>query len=218
MECTDLRFAEQGLTDATAIGFDNAGGAGNLIVFREELCEEVVPAGDRCFDDFSCGNVYGCWPFSRGVIAVTTTSYREDTGQIVDADIEFNSASFQFTTEDGPPCGRGERQGCISTDLANTATHEIGHVLGIDHSTVPGSTMYASAPLGETSKRSLADDDVEAVCSIYPAGEPVDVCEEAYGLRRDDPDGGGCAGCGAAGGAGLAWLAIGVLGLLRRRR
>jgi len=219
VECTDVRFIEQGLTSARAVGYDNDGGATNLIVFRDELCEEVVEAGDPCWDDFSCGNEYGCWPFSSGVIAVTTTSYREDTGQIVDADIEFNAASFRFTTSDRRPCARGETEDCVSTDLANTATHEIGHVLGIDHSEVMGSTMFASAPLGETSKRTLSSDDIDAVCTIYPIGEPANVCEHAYGLRRPDDGDGGCGGCASSGtGAGLAWVvALGCLIRFRSR-
>jgi Matrixin len=212
VECSDFAFREEGRTSADRVGFDDT--AENIVVFRRELCEDVVRDEDPCWDDFSCGNAYDCWPFSSGTIAVTTTSYREDTGEIVDADIEFNEAAFLFTTADGAPCRRGQTEGCVSTDLENTAVHEIGHVLGIDHSPVSGSTMYASAPQGETAKRTLAQDDVEAICSIYPAGEPADVCEEAYGLRR--PGGGGCT-CDSAGGSALLGLLPILAWSLRRR-
>jgi hypothetical protein len=33
--------------------------------------------------------------------------------------------------------------------------------------------MYADSPEGETSKRTLEADDIDAVCTIYPAGAPT---------------------------------------------
>ena len=212
VDCSDMRFAEAGTTAAAGVGFSDDGE--NLVVFRTTRCSDVVDESDPCWDDFSCSNLHGCWAFGDGVIAVTTTSYREDTGEIVDADIEFNDARYLFTTASGRLCERGQTEGCISTDLQNTATHEIGHLLGIDHSPVAGSTMYASAPQGETSKRSLARDDIDAICTIYPLGQPPNVCEDAYGLRRND--GGGC-NCGQADGLALLGLLPALARVLRRR-
>ncbi len=54
-------------------------------------------------------------------------------------------------------------------DLANTATHEIGHFLGLAHSQNMSATMYASQPAGETSKRSLHLDDYNAILALYAA-------------------------------------------------
>lgn len=215
VDCSDMRFREAGVTSSTRVGYDDE--QENILVFRERVCEDVVNDDDPCWDDFSCGNAYDCWPFGSGVIAVTTTSYREDTGEIVDADIEFNeSGQFRFTVADGAPCRQGQTDDCVATDIENTATHEIGHFIGIDHSPVVGSTMYASAPYGEIDKRSLANDDEQAICTIYPLGQPPDVCEEAYGLRRDDGTG-GC-NCGQAGGLALYGLLPAAAWAFRRRR
>jgi hypothetical protein len=102
------------------------------------------------------------------VIALTTTTYDPVSGEILDADIEFNSSSFDFAT-DGDPS---------SMDLQNTTVHEIGHFLGLAHtqSAHSDATMYARAVPGETQKRDLACDDAQAITFKYPAGEPNGYC------------------------------------------
>ena len=52
-------------------------------------------------------------------------------------------------------------------DLQNTLTHELGHALGLDHSSIPQATMAASSTQGETSKRALHQDDKEGHSYIY---------------------------------------------------
>ncbi|MFC7648068.1 matrixin family metalloprotease [Streptosporangium lutulentum] len=49
-------------------------------------------------------------------------------------------------------------------DLHTVALHEFGHGLGLDHSSVPSSVMYASH---EGPRRELTDDDVYGIQSIY---------------------------------------------------
>ena len=108
---------------------------------------------------------------------------------------------------DGPPCTDedADDEDCISTDLANTATHEIGHVLGIDHSPRDRRDDVRLAPLGETSKRTLARDDIRAICSIYPAGEPVNAARTRTGFA---PDHGAAAAAAPREWAGRhAWIA-----------
>ncbi len=210
--CTDLVFPPGRETDVRAVGYEEDGANENLVLFRARRCDEAVPEGEPCRSEGDCANRWDCWGFADTVIAVTTTTFSRETGEIVDADIEFNAASFDFTVADGPPCEGGRTRGCVSTDLENTATHEIGHLLGLDHSPLQGSTMYASAPLGETSKRSLSEDDAAGICAIYPAGLPPSVCasQEGAGARET-----GCA-CGTSGRIGLEALLL-VVPFLRRR-
>lgn len=73
---------------------------------------------------------------------------------ISQAPILFNGVGFRFSTD-----GSG-------TDVQSIATHEIGHLLGLGHSSVFQATMYASYP-GGTAQRSLHQDDVDGVCSLY---------------------------------------------------
>lgn len=51
-------------------------------------------------------------------------------------------------------------------DLESVALHEIGHLLGLNHSTVPESVMFASYA---GRRRSLSPDDIAGIQSIYGA-------------------------------------------------
>lgn len=91
---------------------------------------------------------------SSGVIA-----YME--GPISDGwRIRFCDSSFNF--DDGP----GSVGGLI--DIQGIMTHEYGHALGLGHSTVSGTTMFASYS-GGTGARSIATDDVNGILCIYGA-------------------------------------------------
>ncbi len=56
-------------------------------------------------------------------------------------------------------------------DVFSVALHELGHALGLDHSSNPDSVMY---PMYRGIVRGLADDDIQAARSLYPpAPEPT---------------------------------------------
>lgn len=214
--CTDLAFAEDPPTESSATGYREGQKNFNLIVFRSVGCDETVPVDAACRVEGGCGNLFACWDFDRNVIAVTTTTFRERSGEILDADIELNEADFDFTTVDGPPCGASSSASCVSTDLQNTATHEIGHFLGLDHVDDPDATMFASARVGETAKRALSEDEERAVCEIYPAGEATWVCNTSSG-RRPVGSSEGCS-CGGSGAASLVGWILGLAVFARMRR
>jgi MYXO-CTERM domain-containing protein len=238
--CTDVRLSLDGVTPTTATGLD----CQNLVVFRRGLCSELVPPGDPCrlWDvnggvTVNCADRYNCWDAddpshaSDRVIALTTVSYVAGTGEIVDADMELNAwngsgpspPGFYFTCVDppAPACllGSPGQDNCIATDVQNVVTHEAGHVLGLAHSSDPTATMYASSNQGETTKRTLAQDDVDGVCAIYPFGAPTSVCFGSGEMALRAPStcqqpSTGC-GCGTVGADG--WLGLAVLVLLWRR-
>jgi hypothetical protein len=164
---TDITFTrDPDLVDRDLVGYDffNSDDNENLLIFRDSG-----------------------WTHAPSVIALTTTTYGTRSGEIIDADIEFNSESFTFRNlpDCCPGCGLdGE---CNYMDLSNTAVHEIGHVLGLGHpddwmdidpSCSSAATMCATAALGSTDKRSLACDDRNAIVFKYPAGEANQYCEQ----------------------------------------
>src|SRR6266852_1921444 len=148
----------------------------NVVMFRRRLCRNVAPAGDPCFSNFTCNNVYDCWGNPDTTIGLTTTTYRVSSGQILDADIEFNAAVFHFTTADSPNCSGGNYSNCVWYDVKNTATHEFGHSLGLDHTTYPGSVMSPNSLPGETSKRTIDPSSASFICDAYPKGSPSQDC------------------------------------------
>lgn len=213
--CGNLRLEEQPRTLRKDVGYDpRASDNLNVVVFRSKACNNgVVPAGDDCWTEGDCNNLYDCWQYSAATIGLTTTTYDRNTGRIYDADMELNSGNFRFTTVDAPPCVGGAAISCVSSDVQNTVTHEVGHFLGLDHAPASDSTMYASAPLGETSKRTLDADSEAFVCDVYPAGAPSRDCV----VVPVDDTLGKQASCNAAGAALGPLSAVGLLGLLARR-
>ncbi len=151
------------------------------------------------------------WHHSRAVIGVTSATYDATDGRVLDADIEFNDIRFRFTTT--------VNLVRCDTDVQNTVTHEIGHVLGLDHTNVAGATMEERAQPCEFEKRTLEEDDIRGLCDIVPPEGATDSLQGGLtGGMADDET--GCE-CGLAPGRGRAWpwgLLLLGLGLLGRRR
>ncbi|MCS6899433.1 MAG: matrixin family metalloprotease [Myxococcales bacterium] len=99
-------------------------------------------------------------------LAKTTVTYDAKTGVILDADIEINSAfnELTFTAHHAV------------YDLESIMTHEVGHFIGLAHTPVPEATMYASYELGSLDLRTLHQDDIDAVCTVYPPARKA-ICD-----------------------------------------
>ncbi len=92
-------------------------------------------------------------------LALMVPNINPTTGDFLDADIIFNS-SYQWSTQ---PVGQ-------QFDVIGTITHEIGHVVGLDHTNVTDATMFPTAAPGLCPCRTLKQDDINGVCAIYPSG------------------------------------------------
>lgn len=215
--CTDMSFVAKGLTtEASRFDADTPYDQKNVVAMIEEreTWDKLIAA--------------------PGLLAITNVTYAVSTGEIIDADILVNGA--YFTVEDigdVVACRNGGR----AFDIRNTLVHEIGHLLGFDHTPVADATMFASADACEVQKRDLAQDDKDGLCAVYPTGAAARPCRAAPsyaagggfdpGPWREQctrvapvPEPGGCS-CGAAtpsdavGGIAL-WGAL--LWARRRRR
>ncbi|RKH45890.1 myxosortase-dependent metalloprotease, MXAN_2677/MXAN_2678 family [Corallococcus sicarius] len=221
--CGNLTLEEGPRVSSRKVGYERTGSNINLMLFRSRSCREVVDPSDACNNLDTCANTYDCWDDSNGTIAITLTTYDERTGVVYDSDISFNAAQFNFTTGNGGPCGIVATPDCVETDVQNTATHEVGHFVGLDHTLATGSTMNPSAPPGETEKRTIDTGSRDFVCAAYPKGSATKPCiplpdtGNGGGDGDEDEDGGSCAA--ASGGlAVLPLLAAASLFARRRRR
>lgn len=99
------------------------------------------------------------WPNDLdGAIAVTAPI--QANGTFRDTDILYNGYDFRWGVN-------GEWN---KMDIAHIATHEIGHAIGLDHSETREATMYYATSSGLTTSRTLHQDDINGICSIYPLG------------------------------------------------
>ena len=194
VECSDLVLDFQGTDPGYAPGFNRSGLNENVVGYRTD------------------------WPHDPEAIALTFTAFAVHTGTLLDADIELNGEGFSFVLAD---------DGCRdAVDVRNVMTHEVGHLLGLDHPPrTPRNveaTMFGNAPLCETTKRTLAEGDIEGLCTIYPSGQPTQQCfaPGTVGfevVETDDGFEGGCRSVPAEAGVSLFALWVAAVGLRKRR-
>ena len=129
----------------------------HLVLFDEDNSSDYFPPGSQ-------------------IVALTPIWFLSD-GRITDADVLFNGSGFEFTTSGEP--GR--------FDVGDVGTHELGHLLGLDHSGWAGASLYPFVSPGVILHRSISGDEHVGLRVAYPESGG------AYGrlegtVRR--PDGG----------------------------
>lgn len=117
------------------------------------------------------------WEFDKGFIAMTLVTFRKSTGTILDADIVFNGVDYKWVNKQNngkAPKHAKAKNRLVPADLQNTLTHELGHLLGLEHSHNTSATMFESQTAGETSKRQLHLDDHNAIRTLYSVEDGVE--------------------------------------------
>ena len=102
------------------------------------------------------------WGFGSSIVALTVLHYHPSQGDIYEADVFLNGENYEF----------GDYElGIGSADLMNVLTHEFGHFLGLGHSQVRLATMSDSARPWEVRRRTLHQDDMDAIRWLYPLSQ-----------------------------------------------
>lgn len=132
------------------------------------LVEDASPAS-RARTDWESSSIHlllfdetndsGFFPGGSGIVALTPVWFFSN-GVISDADVLFNGVDFEFTTSGEPG----------AFDVQDVAAHELGHLLGLDHSGWAGATMYPYVDPAVILHRSIADDDERGLRDAYPTG------------------------------------------------
>jgi len=119
LECTDIRLSIVAQAEAAAdIGYDRK----NVLVFRQDTwCRHPPPPQDAASPEAPC--------YSRSALAVTTIFRNGKTGELLDTDIEFNAVYYSWIDLVAHP----EIANSMTADFQYALTHELGHVIGLDH-------------------------------------------------------------------------------------
>ena len=105
---------------------------------------------------------FGSYDGQDGVVGVTAVTYVTQSHEIIQASVLLDSDDSWFIGEENTCTGSG-----TSFDIQSVATHEVGHVLGLDHVDDPQLTMYPYVTTGETLKRTLGLGDARGLGKLY---------------------------------------------------
>ena len=98
---------------------------------------------------------------SSGGALASTYSWWDGSNRLLDSDIVVWDASATLYTG---------TSGCTASNgvyLEDVLTHELGHALGLNHSTAADATMYPSTSYCSQAMRTLASDDIAGVQALY---------------------------------------------------
>jgi matrixin len=113
------------------------------------------------------------------------------SGALIEADIVFREIRHFYTTDGS--CVDTDPAGKSGIYLRDIATHEFGHTLGLQHSSLTDATMYAyMAGTCDTTFRTLSPDDVAGIQSLYPPSSntpPAPPSQLTVGINASNPTG-----------------------------
>lgn len=99
------------------------------------------------------------WKGDEDHLAEARSSFQTHNGVRLSGRIDING-TVKWHTDTGSPC-----KDCF--DLQSVLVHEVGHILGLDHSEVKGSVMWPTSSQGKT-RRAPEADDIAGILDLYP--------------------------------------------------
>lgn len=136
----------------------NSAGAGSSLVTIGSDTNQSTYWNDNDLNEVTKGQRGTSSSYLMECRAVTTSLVWNGIGwsnTIFEADIDINT-SYAW--------GNGSAS---LYDIGQVFTHELGHLLGLDHSSVTGATMISGSAPGETYKRTIEADDINGILYIY---------------------------------------------------
>jgi len=137
----------------------NGAGAGKLISIGSTTTNTQYP-NDNDINEVTKGD--------RGTNKYLMQTYATTTGwewaglwlvhAIYEADIDVNTSHAWSNSPNG---------NSTTYDVWNAFTHELGHLLGLDHSTVTGASMVSGSSVGTIYKRDIHQDDIDGIKDLY---------------------------------------------------
>ena len=98
----------------------------------------------------------------------TTYSWWDSNKNLLDSDVIMWSGNFNFFTG-STGCGLLPNAAYIE----DVTAHELGHALGLNHSSSSDATMYPSYGYCSQAFRTLASDDIAGAKALYPTAAPT---------------------------------------------
>lgn len=135
----------------------NNAGAGTLVTIGSDTNNNTYP-NKNSRNEVSKGNrgtnEYLMQAYATSTSWVWTGLWFSHTLHEVDIDVNTSH-----------PWGNGSSTSYY--DIGQVFTHELGHLLGLDHSNVSGATMWSGSAKGETYKRTIEEDDKAGIRDLY---------------------------------------------------
>lgn len=158
--CSGVAFTSDGVTSAPA----RAGDKANTVQWL-----------------FSGWEAHGFPADSPGATDLLYEKGSDGRWRIIEADLYLNAGARDWVPE--PPVAKGE------TDVLSVLTHELGHVAGLTHpcelQSMDGAPLCDKAapskpvtmyPLYSAEQSTLASDDIDGICFLYPASDCGSSC------------------------------------------
>ncbi len=118
--------------------------------------------------------------FGSGVVAVTSVNFSNLNGKIRSAKISINEYDYNFTSNKST----NPQLAPYDIYLGDAVTHELGHLLGLGHSEVVGSTMNYSSAMNQYD---LHEDDKSSIRAMYPSSTQASIYGRIIGGSNITP-------------------------------